>query len=222
MSLHGHSSANAAQQYIIFSLDDQSPAAMAHFRHWCAANGIDRKTVLGRYNGKAEYSELVKLGDWFTNICVTSLVANQESILFLDLMNARDRRPAQLIYLDGRVNYIELLGELGEVSREEALASDAYTFDPSGGVDRWFICKKVWPAGTMHKGERQHNAIGTGYCKDCGRWGSDCTGTPIDIDHKSEREFAKLAKAYKPVHGGYPGGAHGKYARDYDNYMGDL
>ncbi len=143
----GHSDASGGTTYAIFSVDragDKDLIEITSRRHavmaFMAGNGIDFKAVWGCYKGLQELSYVVETGD-LPAIADTGLIAGQESILELGACDARDRRPATLVYLThSSLSWIkrEDLGLFQQVSEDVAKAQDGYTFDPT--TNHYFAC----------------------------------------------------------------------------------
>lgn len=133
----GHSGERGSDSYVIFAIDDQSPAAGAHFRNFMVAQGIGFKPLIGSYKGVIEQSYIINLNDWPT-VLDTAAVKNQESILFLGACTSRDRRPAELVYLLDGIP-AEGLGTFRSVPEAEAKAQDSWTYCPQ--MKEYFICK---------------------------------------------------------------------------------
>lgn len=148
----GHSSAIGANMYIIFAVSDDIAVNKA-FMGYCAGKGISIKPLLGSYKGKTEQSYIANykaLGALLNS----GWLKGQESILVLGACNARDQRPASLHYLtragDDLKPLADDLGLFQSVSRGEALAQEAWTYDPD--LKEYFICidpgaVKVCPIG---------------------------------------------------------------------------
>lgn len=128
----GHSGSTGFDNFIIFCVGYNLRKVMA-FRSWATDAEISFKNLIGCYNGTMEYSFIVKADDF---IHVEPWTANQESVLWLGHCDARDRRPAKLIYQTG---YEESLGLMQSCRRETALAQQSWTFDPS--TNYYFICR---------------------------------------------------------------------------------
>jgi hypothetical protein len=145
MSVHGHSSAIAAKNYVIFCLDDESPAARSAFQHWLTYQRIGFKPLLGMWHGKAEFPFIVSLRDWAV-VKDTGLVDKQECFLHLGACDRADRREA---WLEWRENW-EHLGHFGEVTEEEAKAegNEGWTYDPS--TLTYFLAKRDWSEKPTH------------------------------------------------------------------------
>jgi hypothetical protein len=77
-------------------------------------------SVNGRYKGMNEQSYIVPAGYKVRSL---GILDKQESVLLLGALQG-NARPARLQYSDGRV---QELGAFMEVTKEEAIAQDAYT-----------------------------------------------------------------------------------------------
>lgn len=133
----GHSGEHGSDSYVIFAIDDQSPAAGAHFRNFMVAQGIGFKPLIGCYKGVTEQSYIINEKDW-PRVAEIGVLQNQESILIVGPCTSRDRRPAKLDYLlDGVPS--EDLGTMRSVPEAEAKAESSWTYDPH--LKEYFICK---------------------------------------------------------------------------------
>ncbi len=142
----GHSSPSTS--HVIFSptvptaelLGDTLRAILAR-----ASNaGVPIKPVIGSYKGKLEFAFIVQAWDLGT---FRPFFEGQESVLLLGAHDARDRRKATLVYLDGRMTE---LGTYGSVTEAEAKASEAWTYDPTQGL--YFIARETWTNPYPHPG----------------------------------------------------------------------
>jgi hypothetical protein len=94
------------------------------FRAWATAQGIAFKSLRGCYQGQAEDSFLVPLEEFEK---VKPWTVEQESILLLGPCDARDRRPATLLFEDGSKHD---LGLFRACTRTAALSRASWTYDP--------------------------------------------------------------------------------------------
>lgn len=123
--------------FVLFALNLESKALELKT---LADHGITKfKAVDGSYKGSKESAYLVPLGplNGFDTLIKVHRLAkefNQESILEVDV-----NRNAQLIYMDAKFQVPTKLGKFQNVSKFEAIASDAYTFDPS--TNYYYIAK---------------------------------------------------------------------------------
>jgi hypothetical protein len=133
MEIGARSSAQGSERYVIFCVGLDQRIVMA-FRAWARARGLKFKSLNGCYKGQTEDSFIINAKD-FRKVAVWT--QNQESILLLGPCNARDQRPAMLLYQDGGQ---EFLGWLRSVPANQALSSDAWTYDPT--QDAYFVCRR--------------------------------------------------------------------------------
>ncbi len=134
----GHSSSIGANSYIIFAVSEDIATNKA-FMGWAAGWKIGLKPLLGCYKGKTEQSYIVNSRDELA-IMNAGWLKGQESILRLGPCDSRDRRKATLQFLqeDGKSFMGEQeLGVLVSVGRDEALACEAWTYDPD--LKEYFI-----------------------------------------------------------------------------------
>jgi hypothetical protein len=139
----GHSSTVGANRYSIFAVGDQSLITEKGFMQWCMNEGIGFKPLLGCYGGKNENSFIVNADNIYT-IAQAGWLKGQESILALHVCDSRDRRKAQLIWLDayGKADRMKPptdLGVLVSVGKDEAMQQNGWTYDPD--LKEYFICK---------------------------------------------------------------------------------
>lgn len=112
-----------AQSFVIFAGPKHVPFANC-------------KQLGGCYKGTREVSFLAPSSEWHAARTL-ALNFNQESVLLLGPKRHRDaHRPAILHYLDDRLP--EPLGYFVPVSREFALAREAWTYDPAD--DQYYVC----------------------------------------------------------------------------------
>jgi len=121
----GHSSVSGGENYIIFS----SHINLYTVEEILQSEGIGYKRLKGCYKNQTECAWIVNTNQAVENFLVfRSILSNQESVLLLGPTDARDRRPAALLYFRGDLDY---LGLFQSVDKATALAQDAWTFDPS-------------------------------------------------------------------------------------------
>lgn len=120
----GHSSRSGFNEYIIFCVG-QDHRRITAFRSWAQHKGIPFKSLKGCYRGQKEDSFIINARDWDL---VKPWTIKEESILRLGHCNARDQRPAQIEYADGRT---EELGYMRSCRRAEAFARDGWTYCPT-------------------------------------------------------------------------------------------
>lgn len=118
---------------LIFASDNPVHETM----NFLSQNGIFFQVLLGSYKNELETSYLVSAGA-LQHIIDAGLVSNQESVLVLDEMTADKDRPAKIVYFaEGTPD--DTIGKLTMVPKEEALASESWTFNPA--VNRYFVVK---------------------------------------------------------------------------------
>jgi hypothetical protein len=89
-----------------------------------AALKIEYRALIGAYQGKQENSWIINYSDLEH---VNHLLEGEESLLILESPNSRSQYKSILQFLDGKPSID--LGYAVEVSKDEALASEAYTQD---------------------------------------------------------------------------------------------
>lgn len=129
----GHSSSIGSRAFVIFCVG-QDIRKVAAFRIWATSENIGFKSLKGCYNGQTEDSFIVALTDYPK---VTPWTDGEDSVLVLGSCDARDRRPARLMFNDGSSHH---LGLFHSCSREEALKRQSWTYDPTQNT--YFICSK--------------------------------------------------------------------------------
>ena len=135
----GHSSPIGANHYVIFAVGDDY-VTNAALKGWLFGHGIGFKPLLGAYKGQTEQSYIVNY-ERLQHLFNIGVLAGQESILVLGPCNSKDERIATLAFLDPLgLNIIktEKLGVFRSVSKDKAMAQDAWTYDPSTG--EYYIC----------------------------------------------------------------------------------
>jgi hypothetical protein len=128
----GHSGSSGFDNFIIFCVGQDIRKVMA-FRCWATSEKLSFKSLIGCYNGTMEYSFIVNAEDFHK---VEPWTAGQDSVLHLGRCDARDRRPAKLVYQSGREDEI---GLMQSCRRETALSHQSWTYDPATG--QYFICQ---------------------------------------------------------------------------------
>lgn len=109
------------------------------------ANNIAYKKVIGCYQSNKELSFLVKLDNEFKLYNIVNIINKckqykQDSILILEKENKHCNRPAWFMELNSPINIMpRYAGLLREVTEEEALKQDAYTYDDKN--NKYFIIK---------------------------------------------------------------------------------
>jgi hypothetical protein len=94
---------------------------------WAYNGSLKFKRLLGMYKGTAEQSFIMSRADFDEHVADSKWLNGEESILVLGAADARDHRPAALVYKDGRTVQ---LGRFKSVTRATALRSDCWTYDP--------------------------------------------------------------------------------------------
>lgn len=133
----GYSTPTAYQTYAIFCVGNDKVREAA-FRSWATANGIGFKSVFGCYEGVQEASFIINQKDlprcfaWYSK---------EDSVLLLGPAYREGKmhgsREASLYFLE--TGETRDMGRFLMVLREEALASDAWTYDPT--LDAYFVCR---------------------------------------------------------------------------------
>lgn len=131
-SVWGHSSKIGGNRYVIFSHNHPG------FMERTLENlGVSFKKVKGCYKGVEETAFVINY-DNYTQTLENLLTHDcQESILVLGTSDARDKRPAELVFLESGQR--RGIGLMQSVSEEEAKAQDAWTYDKL--QNKYFICK---------------------------------------------------------------------------------
>ena len=134
------------EHYVIFSIDFANDSlTLARFQQWLWDKKIGHKRLSGAYKGVTEPSFIVNSTDWVT-VLKSGYVDFQESMLELGPELHNGRRKALLVFLGSDKKFVGMpvdLGELGEVSKEEALSHDSWTYF-RGDIDKYFVTKLDW------------------------------------------------------------------------------
>lgn len=126
----GRSSPSISESYVIFCVG-QDPVKIAAFRAWATDRQLGFKSLKGCYKGQMEESFITNL----KNLpYIQKWLLEEESILLLGPANARDVRPAELVYANGKT---EELGKFFSVGPETAKRYQSWTYDPL--TDNYFI-----------------------------------------------------------------------------------
>ena len=173
--------------YVVFSIDRQNdPIFVNAFAAAFAAAETKGRLVplIGCYKGEREVSFIAYACDFWAVAYEGGWARGQESILFVTECN---KQYATLLFLaDGRT---EALGSLKSVSKAEALAQDAWSYNPRTG--NYFIAAKGNPDTVLERGV----ALPGGRCQAC---------ADRALIAKLAIPGTPPAKAYAPAHGGYP------------------
>lgn len=137
----GHSSEVGGKAYLIIC----SNKSVADVETRLGYAKVGFKRVQGCFQGITENAWVVNYEEFAkadVQEQVGDLIADQASVLHLGDADARDRRPATLLSdsPNGKFLVITYLGMFQSVTKEEALAQDAWTYDHS--INTWFICKR--------------------------------------------------------------------------------
>lgn len=142
--------------YVIFSIDfENNPVQMNLFHNFLADCRLDSVgefvPMIGSYKGQKEHSFICRREDFDTYLRDTRWVEKQESILHVASGNKME---ATLEYIDGSGRADEPLGCMHQVCREEAYASEAYTYSPS--LNAYWIAKQGNPDGSYRRSIQQY------------------------------------------------------------------
>jgi hypothetical protein len=135
-------------KYVIFSIDNVTNThAQAKFlRHIDTARAMQKMKgnmihCIGSYKGEIEPSYLMLWDDFKEHVIGMGFVENQESILRVSECN---KQYAELVYSD---QTRESVGSLKDVSKDEAMKHDAWTYRPD--LNMYWITVKGNP-DTVH------------------------------------------------------------------------
>jgi len=127
--------------YVIFSVDNvQDVRTLAQFSHHLDMKRAMQKTkdsvktCIGSYKGVMEQSFIMSRGDFDLVVRGTKWVENQESILHIEDGNAGKVYGELEFLADGSRQY---LGQVSEVSQDEAMQHDGWTYRPD--LNKYFI-----------------------------------------------------------------------------------
>ncbi len=132
-----HSSTVGQDSYCIFACNGKE----TEFLKWAQDVDLRFKKVVGKWQGKEEPAFIIntKTLDLWLNFFKPSTggwLEGQECVLVLGPCDARDKRPANLVYEDGRTEY---QGLFQSITAKEAATRDDWMFDPSTNIH--FACK---------------------------------------------------------------------------------
>jgi len=137
--------------YVIFSIDNEdNPFAMHLFMDYIDMVRSRAKTsnlipCVGSYRGQKENALMWSLKDFNEHIRGTIFVAQQESILHVASGNKME---AELEYLQ-KPTFNFFIGCMHQVCKEEALASEAYTYRPD--LNMYWVAKHGNPDGSYRR-----------------------------------------------------------------------
>ena len=139
--------------YVIFSIDNEhNPHSMQAFLNSIADIRCSYATsnlipCVGSYKGQKENAFMWSLADFNDHIRGSVWVAQQESILHVASGNKME---ADLEYLQtNRLLAFEFIGCMHHVCKEEALASEAYTYRPD--LNMYWVAKHGNPDGSYRR-----------------------------------------------------------------------
>lgn len=125
-----HSSAN---QYFIFCVG-KSLVKVNAFMAFAVSNDIGVKPLFGKYKGQSERSFIA---NWSNFETIKPWLEAEESILILGRSNTKGEPLARLHYLSTGENVP--LGRMVQVTRDEAMAEDSWTFCPLNKA--YYLCR---------------------------------------------------------------------------------
>lgn len=137
--------------YVIFSIDNEdNPHSMQAFLDTIVDIQIEHNTstmipCVGSYKGKKEDAFMWSLRDFDDHIRGSVFVKHQESVLHVASGNKME---AELEYLSEQ-GFRIFLGCMHQVCKEEALASDAYTYRPE--LNMYWVAKHGNPDGSYRR-----------------------------------------------------------------------
>ena len=125
---------NLINNHVIFSFDNpfeiHTAAKLYRFldtKRACGYLNYAPKLAMGSYKGYIEPAVMMDYNDYVRYVISSGFVDNQESVLILNPRNPRTGT-LQGTLADIKCNNIEVLGTWNEVTKSEALMSEAYTF----------------------------------------------------------------------------------------------
>lgn len=113
--------------FVIFAAQPHEPHTVMSF---LVENSIPFKTMLGSYKNERETSYTVPAEN-FDAIVQAGLVDEQESFLVLGHIGESGFRKAEIVFTNPELEPIDG-GFMVNVSREEALSAEGWTYDPQG------------------------------------------------------------------------------------------
>lgn len=116
-------------KYTIFALDDHTFEGQAEFHRWVRAKremgtAMNPQSIIGCYKGGIETSYIMLTRDYEHLSATTSMVSAQESVMQVSGCN---KAYCHLKYAEGGLTF---LGSLHEVSANDALDRDAWSYRP--------------------------------------------------------------------------------------------
>lgn len=124
------------QEFAIFAAQ---PHPTEQVMKTLATQGIRFQVLLGSWKGEAEVSYMVQ-AEALPFIEANGFLDEQETVLILGAIDSTGRRPALMVTLvDEGESLGENLGYLTECTKQEAMSSEAYTYNPH--IDKFFIIK---------------------------------------------------------------------------------
>lgn len=144
--LHGHSSEVGGREYIIFAIDD--PTEVTEFQKYLDDTKVGYKLLMGAYTNTSgemveEPSFIMQDVDFEEYVEQKGYADCQESVLHLGPCDARDRRPASIVYWD-KIHNSGFFGDEAPIGwfqsciEEVATAQPGYTYDPS--TETFYAC----------------------------------------------------------------------------------
>ena len=115
--------------FVIFAAQPYEPHTVMSF---LVENSIPFKTMLGSYKNERETSYTVP-AEHFAAITQAGLVDEQESFIVLGHIGESGFRKAEIVFSNPETAPVEV-GYMVNVSREEALSAEAWTYDPQGNA----------------------------------------------------------------------------------------
>ena len=130
-------STEADKTYVLFAVDQPCEELTPE---WLSRLDIPFKELTGCYQGETEASYLVAWDEWqLFQLSAPAFILCQETVLVLGPSSKDGSRPAILQHFNGLIAP-EYLGVFAQTSKEEALRSKGWTFDPS--TKTYFTCMK--------------------------------------------------------------------------------
>lgn len=125
------SGASSQEQYIIFSIDDQSPLGVNQAINFLISEGIGYKPIIGAWQNQVEAGYIINYIDWHRVQRV--LAKKQMAIVHLSAVDRWGYRDASEVYLEASGSkygeYPKPLGKFMNVSPDTVKAYDGWTYD---------------------------------------------------------------------------------------------